>query len=236
MAGHDAIPNEFSENPATPVNAEYAVERPSGVTTIGVIAIVLGVLGGFGGLAGVFGPMAGKAIQQKIITAAEANPEDAELQMQADLQKKTMAIGDKYAAMNMIIGAVMLIACIALLVAAIMALRGSPTGRSMLAAMCLLLLVCDLGKTILQVIQQREVMSGMEGAMSGMLQADENLQGEQGEKAQEMIGFVVKAGVIVGMVMAVGWFLLKAAFYFYASRYLNRPDVKSYYDARATGV
>lgn len=234
MAGQDANPYEFTD--ASVVSAEYAQKRPSGITTIGVIALVLGVLGAFGGIAGIAGPMIGKALQQKIITAAEQAPENSELQMQADIQKTTMAVAEKYSTATMIVGAVMLIACIALIVAAAMALRGSATGRSMLVTMCLLILVCDLGKTILTSVQQREMMSGLEGAMTGLVKNDANLKGEEAQKIEDVMGIAMKVGAIFTLVMGIGWFLIKAGFYIYASRYLNRPEVRSYYDARAAGV
>lgn len=236
MVDQNPNPYEFSEGQAAHPAPGEVSERPGGITAVAVIAIILGALGALGGIGGLVGPAMGKAMQQTIITAAEQNPENAEMQMQADMQRQTMAVADKYSTVNMIVGFLMLVLCIALLVAAIMTLKGSAKGRGMLAGLCLLIVVADLGKVVVQGFQQREMMDGMAGAMSGMFENDPNMEDEQAEEVQRIMGTAMKVGAIVAIAIAALWFLAKAIFYIFSWRYLNRPNVKAYYEAKAQGA
>ena len=237
MAGQDANPSEFSEGQV--VDASYAAPRmqPGGISPITIIAIILGLLGILGGISQIASPLVGKMLHQKSMEAAEANPDNPQLQMQADLQRMAMAVAQKYGTVSVVLGVIMLLVCTGLLISAIMAMKGSEKGRKMLAGMCLLLLLCDLGKAVFAVIQQKESMDGMSGAMTKMFEADPNMQqSPQADQAKQIAGTAMKVGMIFSIVVAVGWFLVKAVFYIFSWRYLNRPPVKEYFAANATGA
>ena len=144
MCIRDSYSAEVVEHTAT------TTVRPGGITVVGVLTLVLAGLGVAAGLIGIGGQAFSKGMAQKIIAESEANPENEALKFQADLQKETMAVADKYMIPNTVANIVSLLVCIGLFVGAIMLLSGSPKGRSLLLSLFIVVILVDIGKSALQ--------------------------------------------------------------------------------------
>lgn len=229
-----ANPYEFAEQSSGATGMPRM--KPSGITPIGVIAIILCALGALGGLMQLAAPLMGsfmKGIQQDVIDQAAENPGDPAMQMQSEIQKQSMVVQEKYSTANLAIGGIMAVACLAVVVSAGMTMNGSSAGRGFFAIMCLVILFCDLGKSAVTAMQQREAIGGMDASIQKFINAEVERDDENAEAAEgvaQFAGWMMKAASIFALVWTIGWFLLKAFFWIYSWRYLNRPEVKDFYD------
>ena len=221
----------MTENPyasevsaASPEYVDSIEQRPSRITMVGVLALILASLGLLGAATALASPMLAKGFQQSIIKEAEEKPDRQDLQMNAKMQKDAMELSEKYYVPTMVVHGVVLLLCLAMFVGAILLLTGSATGRALLASLFLVMLVCDTGKAVLTFVMQREQVNKMNDGVSDIFAGQ-----EMPEDTKEIASTVVKVFSVGMVVLMAGWFLVKVFFYFWAWKYLKKPEVVAWF-------
>ncbi len=224
----------MTENPYTEMAAsspEYVGSttlRPGGITAVGVLVLILAGLGLLGSGMGLAAPFLFKGFQQTVIAEAEKNPDKPDLQFQAKLQKNAMELTERYQVPTMVSNGLILLLCLGLFVGAIMLLAGSAKGRALLAALLLVVIVCDAGKAILTYVMQKEQMATMNDGMSDMFAGQ-----DMPDEAQEVAVTVGKVASVATLIMTLGWFFVKAIFYLWSWTYLRKPEVVAWFQNKA---
>ena len=217
--------NPYSEmDAASPEYVGSIEHRPSGITLIGVLALILASLGLLGAATAIASPMLAKGLQQSMIKEAEEKPDRPDLQANAKMQQDAMELSEKYYVPTMVVHGVVMLLCLAMFAGAIMLLTGSATGRALLVSLFLVILVCDTGKAVLTYVMQSEQMSKMNDGVSDIFAGQ-----EMPEDTQEIASTMVKVFSILAVVLTAGWFLVKAFFYIWAWRYLKKPEVVAWF-------
>ncbi len=219
-------PYEFAE-PLEPIPQPPPTKRPTGLVVISVITLLLGGMGLLASGGGVAGLFVGRMVQGQLIEQAEGNPDDKEMQSVAEMQRKTMAVTEKYFLANIICQMITFAVCLVLVTGAIMLLWNSPRARKVLIAGCLLAIVTDTGKTLLTYYVQTATFDAMGDTMPAALAADEDIPPEKAEKIESLMSTFMTAGKILAVIFLFGWFIIKAAFYLWSYFYLSRPEIRA---------
>jgi hypothetical protein len=223
-----ADPNPYGDAPAIDAvnpGATVGNKNPNLMTVLLVFVIVLASLGSLAAVAGLVGRIVSPALQKRIIEQAEAEPENEQLQFQAEIQRTAQKAGAKYELANYLIYIPSTIICIVLAIAAIMTLRRNPLGRRILMGTLLAVIAFDVGKTVLTSFEQAEVFGVMAETMPKAFEADPNISEEKAKKAGQFMGAFMSAGRIIAIVIGVGWLLLKSILYLYTFFYLKKPEI-----------
>ena len=225
--------NPYSEQTPSTDHVRPSSIRPGGITVVGVLTLILAGLGTIGAIFGLGGQLVSGPIAQSIIDQSEANPENESLRLQADMQRRALATAQKYQVPNFVSNILSLLVCGALIIAAIMLMTGSAKGRTLLLSLFFVVILADIGKSILQYSVQKETMSLMgEGFKEGFKAGASSQGGEVPEEADAALDTAMRIGAIVGLVFMVVWLILKIVFYLWARSYLNKPEVAAWFQAR----
>lgn len=221
--------NPYGDTVPPATSGQPGSDAPKYLTALMVLVIVIAGLGILSSLAGIATSFLGPGMSQSIIEQAEANPDDRDLQFQADIQRKSQAITNDYLVFGYIIMAATSILCIALLVGAILALRRSPMGRQILLVALLGIVVCDIAKTILTSYQQTAVFNVLGDSLPEQFVSNSDIPEENAKQAGDIMRMSMTAARIGTVVVSVGWLLLKAFLYVFTFFYLKRPKVVDHF-------
>lgn len=237
IPSHDASGSAGTASPfdayqPPPLVAEIAPSGNSGprfgrVKAICIVAIILGGVGVATALLSAVGLVVGQQLQAAF---SGPNPpgmsqelQDAQQQVQQEIQ----AVQERFWIANLVLaGAHMLVAAL-LLTGGIQALRRVRPGRKMLVAACLSAIVFELVRGTLQTVMQVQILSVTMNFFEQMMGASM----EQAAEVAEWLAWFSRLAMIAGLLLAVGWILIKLLFYSVAVWYLRKPAVCQYLDS-----
>lgn len=218
-------------NPFTDVNPyragelpDLAIRRPGGLTAICIVAVVLGVLGLFSGAIRGVNVLFGPEMQQAFGSIGAVTQEQAKVQ-----QEMNAAIAvemKRFAIANTVLCISQLVLCGALVYSGLKTLGLKAAGRKLLLAICVCLLVYEIGQLITVVLQQMSLSPIMELYMPRMMK-DPSGNNAGAEKFGQIIA---RMSIIVGVVMQCVWTLIKFIFYVVAICYLGKAAVVALFD------
>ena len=113
-----------------------------------------------------------------------------------------------------------------LLTGGIQALRRVSPGRKLLVAACLAAIVFELVRGVVQTLIQVQVLSVTTRFFEQMMEASM----EQAAELAEWLAWFSRLAMVVGLLLAIGWILIKLVFYSVAVWYLRKPAVCQYLD------
>ncbi len=228
-AGQASPFDAYQPPPLTPeiVPATAAAPRFGRVKAICIVAIVLGGAGVATALMGAVGLVIGKQLQ-----AAFSGPNppgmSQELQdVQRQAQQQIQAVQDRFWAVNLILTGAHLVVASLLLTGGIQALRRVRPGRKILLTACLAAIAFELVRGSVQAVMQIQVLSVTMNFFEQMMEASM----EQAAELAEWLAWISRLAMVAGLLMAVGWILVKLVFYSVAVWYLRKPAVCQYLDS-----
>lgn len=218
--------NPYSDEPYLAQSVRPAGTRPGGLTVVAVLAIVLGVLGLMGACGGGVGLLATPYLQGAMKPAPGASSLE---RMQFELNQETLAINERYFALHMTVQVFLLIVAGCLTVGGIQVLRLRPGGRKFLIYTFFALIAFEFLRTVLLVFVQLQILPVVEAGMNRLLRE------AAGGKDEPMLKFMAQftyAAAIFGMVVMLGWALIKIVIYGLSARYLSKPDIIGLFEAK----
>lgn len=197
-------------------------QRPGQLTAIAIIAIVLGLMGGCAGLWGLGGALLQGQLQSTQEKWLESSGMPAsQLESQRAMQHRIEEIQRKWMPFTATQQTLNLLASAALLAAGVLLLRMHARGPMLFVASVIGNLVVDLAGGVLGVVIQQDTQEVMHQMMADMAAQSPGAPG-----AGRMFEGIVQASSWLGVCMAGGWFLLKAAYYVWGIVYLRKPEAK----------
>ena len=226
-------PEDPYRSPAEPFGNPYTGPRPGGrpggLTAICVIAIVLGGLMVLGGLVSLVTLALNAQIQQAMQPPRQQNL-PAELQEMQEAQQKMTddmnAVTNKFLPINIPMQILFLAVAVGLLVGGGKSLGLNAIGRSTLMVVCGVALLAEIAWVAMQLMMQMEVASIMQSSMTEMMRS---APGNNGPEA-EIMGNAMMVGIVIGVVISLGWALAKAIFYIVALLYLRKPHIAALFE------
>jgi hypothetical protein len=214
-------PNPFTDvDPYRPVGlSDLATRRSGGLTAICIIVVVLGVLGIFSGVVKGVNVLFGAQMQQVFGSMGAVTGDQAKVQ--AEMQAAIAAEMKRFAIANGILCVAQLAVCGALVYSGLKTLGLKATGRRLLIAVCLCMLVYEFGQLVTAVLQQLSMSPIMELYMPRIMK-DPSGNNAGAEKFGQVIA---RMSIIVGVVFQCVWTLIKFVVYTIAIWYLRKPQV-----------
>ncbi|MEO8496057.1 MAG: hypothetical protein ABI614_13385 [Planctomycetota bacterium] len=224
-------------NPFTDVNPYRAGElpkvigsRPGALTAICIVVVVLGVLGLFSGVMKGVNVLFGAKMQQAFGSMGAASPQQAKVQQ--EMNAATAAVITRFAAANTVLCIAQVLLCGGLVYSGLKTLGLKTAGRKLLLAICVCMLVFEIGQMITVVLQQLSLSPIMELYLPRMMK-DSSGNNAGAEKFGQIIA---RVSIIVGIVMQCGWTLTKFVFYAFAIRYLGKATVIALFNPSPTSA
>ena len=225
-----ASPFDAYQSPSlTPeiVTATESMPKFGRVKAICIVAIVLGGAGVATALMGAVGLVIGKQLQ-----AAFSGPNppgmSQELQdVQRQAQQQIQAVQDRFWVVNLLVTGAHLVVASLLLTGGIQALRRVRPGRKILLTACLAAIAFELVRGSVQAVMQIQVLSVTMNFFEQMMDASM----EQAAELAEWLAWISRLAMVAGLLLAVGWILVKLVFYSVAAWYLRKPAVCQYLDS-----
>ncbi len=149
--------------------------------------------------------------------------QDAQRQVQQQIQ----AVQDRFWIPNLVLTGAHLIVATLLLTGGIQALRRVRPGRKILIVACLSAIVFELVRGSVQTVIQVQVLSVMMNFFEQMMEASL----EQAADFAEWLAWFSRLAMMAGLLLAIGWILVKLVFYSVAVWYLRKPAVCQYLDS-----
>ncbi len=201
--------------------------RPTALTVVCIISIVLGALVAMSSAtAAVMLPFqrafAGMvAPPPAIAPGATPTPQQEMQKIQSDMQRQIAEVNGKYFWILMPLHIVQLIIAIWLIVSAVRTLSLSMDGRASFVTALLVMIGLEVCFAIPLFMTQME----MQPIMGSMMEKLTKVQPGGNPAGAEMVGTIMKASLIAGMVLAGCFILTRVGFYSYAVSYLRREDI-----------
>ncbi len=212
--------NPFTDNPyksSAPSFVPPAPTRPGGVTAIGVLSIVLGAMGLLGGCAGSVGLFINPMMQGALQPGPNANSIE---KAQADMNAQINAVSQRYIVPNVVLMVGVLVLGSALLWGGIQLLRTRPGAPTWLFYTFMALIVFELLRTVFYIFVQLQLLPVVEEF------AQRIGRDAPGNPAMgDTMVTVMRASMYVGIVIGVGWPLIKVIVYGLSMRYLAKPEI-----------
>jgi hypothetical protein len=198
-------------------------KRPGGLLAIAIVAITLGVLGTCGGLSTIASSLAHSEIQalSRDMVDASSMGNEALRQQQLALQDSVEALTERWRPALLAHQVLNLIASLALLAGAIQLLRWRPGALMLFAAAAIASIAVDIGGGVIQILYQQATSALMRDYAAGLTAATPGALGDR------TVGAVMQASAVTGLVMAVGWVVVKLGFYSASLVYTRRADVRA---------
>jgi hypothetical protein len=200
--------------------------RPGLLTTLCVLAIVLGALGILNSFLGVAGAVGGKMLQSAMQPKAGAGISDDMQKAQEEFQANVNAVQDKYLWATIPALGFRFIAALLLLIGGIKSLSLQEPGRKVLLTACAVAVVFEILHAILQSVLNLDMMTAVNSYVEKLGDAMPSGQNDA-EQVRGVMGTIVKASIIGGLVLAYFIALLKIALYVFGLIYLRRDRIRA---------
>ncbi|HKU38780.1 MAG TPA: hypothetical protein VJR89_11555 [Polyangiales bacterium] len=209
------------------MNAE---SKPKWLNPLIVSAIVLGSLFGCCGITSVGGVVAGRAGTQAMMQMQNANdPASAELFRK--VAEKQLAFQQRTLPLTLSVGVLGLLQSIVLVIAGILAYKRQAIGRRLLVAICAVGIGVEVITTGIGLYLARETSAFTEEWMTAATaQTAPGTDEKAREVAQKFGTGAARVGNVLGIVMLLGFFALKAGYYVFGTLYLRRKEVVDYFE------
>lgn len=198
-------------------------KRPGGLLAIAIIGIGLGVLGGCLGVYSVVMTTASGAVAALQEQAAEMQPDEAQREMQRELNRRVLEIQARYRVRIIAHQGLNLLTSLLLLIGAIAVVRWKKSAPALITAAAIANGIVDLGGSVVTFIMQRETNAVMTEVMtdlpSGPPGMERTMEGVLGASAA----------------MSVCWLavvlLAKLGFYAWSATYVRKPRIRGLFEA-----
>lgn len=212
--------------PPDTVSAQGSAPSFGRVKAICIVAIVLGGAGVATALMGAVGLVVGRQMQAAFSGANQPGMSQELQDIQRKTQQEIQAVQERFLGVNaVLLGAHAIIAGM-LVTGGIQGLRRVRPGRKILLAACLAAIVFELVRGVVQTVIQVQVLSVT-------TQFFEQMMGASMEQAADLAEWLVwfsRLAMVAGLLLAIGWILVKLVFYSVAVWYLRKPAVCQYLD------
>ena len=194
--------------------------RPTGVTVVIVLSLISGALG---------------VLMSLLMTAqlflgswfsSSMTPKGTEGDAQREFQVAMDAVTQKFLIANTGILLVVFTLAICFIVGGIALQKSKPWARVWLRRSIVAMIVVEIVRQVLTVIIQID-MSPIMQDFFGQMASDVDDPG-----AQEMMKTIQSASMMMGLVFAIGWAALKIGVLLWGYFYLNRKNVRRYFDGQ----
>jgi hypothetical protein len=200
--------------------------RPGMLTTLCVLAIVLGSLGLMNSLVGAAGVVGGKMIQSIFQPQAGAGIPDDMQKAQKEFQDSMNAVQDKYFWATIPALGFRFVAALLLLIGGIKSLSLQESGRKTLLIACAVAVVFEILHAILQSVINLDMMTAVNSYVEKLSDAMPS-GGKEADQVRGVMGTVVRASIIGGLVLAYFIALLKIGLYVFGLIYLQRERIRA---------
>ena len=220
------------------VGTADAKSQPKWLNPIIVAAMVLGSLFGCCGITSVGGAAVGRDVSVATLEVqAQSAKDPAAAEMSRRSAKLQKAFQDRTYPLSMTVAVIGLLQSLALGIAGILASRRRPVGRRMLAAVCAIGIGVEVVAGGAALYLSTETSAFAQDMMKATFAAQSQQQAlnEESREVVEKIGMgAARAGSVLGVIMVLGFFAVKVAYYVFSTLYLRRKEVIDYFeDARA---
>lgn len=196
------------------------------VKAICIVAIVLGGAGGATALMGAVGLVLGRQMQAAFSGVNRPGVSQELQDIEQKTQQEIQAVQERFLGINAVLLGTHAIVAGMLLTGGIQALRRVRPGRKLLVAACLAAIVFELVRGSVQTLMQVQLLSVTAHFFEQMMGASL----EQAAELAEWFVWFSRLAMVAGLVLAIGWILVKLVFYSIAVWYLRKPAVCQYLD------
>jgi hypothetical protein len=197
--------------------------RPTGLTTVCVLAILLGGAGFLMACLGLVSNVFESQWQQSF-AGMQPGPNNPQFEIQRDMQARLQAISGRYKWALIPLAVAKMFVEAALLVGALMAWGLKPRGWSWLHGALIAALVFEIIHTIPVLMLQRETQSVMSEMMTKTM-ATQRGGNAPPPGVENFMSAMMSAVGFMSMVFALVWLGAKIAFYALGVRYLRKREV-----------
>ncbi len=205
--------------------AKLEAPFPGGLKAICIIAIVLGSLGAMAALLSGVGLVVGQQAQAALNPSQPGTSAEME-ELQQKMQTEINAIANKYIVANTAAALMHLFTAVLLLSGAIMTLRRTALGASLLTFGSAASILYVVGYGILNILIQLQTVPVIESFM-GELVAETGEQAGQNADALAMMPKFLMIGVFIALAFSVLFALVKITFYLITIFYLRKPQIRA---------
>ncbi len=202
-------------------------KRPNGLLAVAIVAIILGSLGSCGGIISIVGQLTQsqmRAFSRQMAEVSSMGNEEV-LQQQVAMQERIEALSDSWRPAILAHQILNLIASMVLLVGAIQLLRWKPNAPTLFVAAAIASIAVDIGGGVVAILFQQATAAVMQDYAAQL--------GATMPGSDRAMGAMMDASASVGIVMGIGWVVLKLGFYSGALVYARRPDVRALFAPRS---
>ncbi len=198
-------------------------KRPGGVLVVIVVGLLLGSLGTCGAISGLAGQLLQDSMQQlsQDMAAASSAGDDEMLRRQLEMQERMQEVTAAYRPAIFVHQGLNLLTSVVLVVACILLVRWSARGPGLFIGAAIASLLVDLAGGAVQLVMQWSMNAIMQDYMSSLTAGDPSLAG-----MERTMSAAMGAGGAVGICFAVGWLVLKTAFYVGGSMQVGKREVR----------
>ncbi|MFN0052810.1 MAG: hypothetical protein ACKV0T_11505 [Planctomycetales bacterium] len=193
--------------------------RPGGLTAVCILALLLGIVGLLTGCAGLASQAFGAQLQEAM-SGMQPGGNEAMRQAQQEMNTKILAVAKKYAWMTVPLLVVKMVAELLMIAGAAGALGLKPFGRKWLMWGLTAALVIESISLIPALLLQNETQAVTQEYMNKIMSGAGGGQG-----AAEFGSSITQVATIIGLVLAIGWLLVKALYYVLSLRYLRKREI-----------
>jgi hypothetical protein len=194
--------------------------------TFSIIAIILGGLGLLTCLSSVAYLLMGNQLQVMYGAFSQPGmpPEMAELQQQ--MQTAMFAVQEEFFAASLAVAVVHFFVALGLFTGGIACLRRVPVGRTILMLSAVVAILFEIGRAVVQSLVQLQVADVMRQYMVRMMETSAGPAGAPPPQVGQFISVLTSAGMMVGLVIGMGFVLIKILFYVATVWHLRNPAVR----------
>jgi hypothetical protein len=205
--------------------SDYGVERPSGLTAVGVIGIILGVMNALAVVGGIAGLFINRYIKDMLpnVNPKPGSMEEAQLKMQFAIQE----VSARFFFAHLVLIVVTAIVAFLLIRGGVGAVGRNPSARTLFVYGLVVATIQEIINGIVTTMIQMETFAIMRTFT-------ESIKTGNAQEA-EVVQMAMAGGMIFGMLIAVGWIILKLVYFIVSLRLLNKPQVLAYYDSELRG-
>jgi hypothetical protein len=197
--------------------------RPAGLTAITIIGLMLGFLGVCGGSTSLVSLGAQDSIQQfsREVIEVSSQGDETLYRQQMEMQERTEALSASWKPALLACQTLNLLASFVLVAGCVMVLQWKRSGLRVLAAAVIASLVVDAGTGVVTMLYQLDFLALMEEHTAMMTAGDPALAG-----AERTMRAATAAGATISLLFALGWVVVKLAYYVVSLLYVRKPNVR----------
>jgi hypothetical protein len=199
---------------------------PRKIKTLAILAIILGALGIFGALSTALALGADPAKMHSLAAVPGQSARVAEVQ--AEMSKALMAVANEWKTYNGVMAILTFFVAGALLAGGIMSHKLREQGRRILQIVFVVAIPLDLLRGVISILAGMATLQILREYMPQMIHASMPAGGSPSSAGIESVASGMAEGsAVMGIVIGVGWTLLKIGFYAVGSIYLRKPEVRA---------